>query len=354
MTLHNVRSPAKRAQLRRIWGLVIAVAVVQAAAWMMADSDWWRPALVVSIVAGWMVTLALAVLASRRIGSLSTRLTAREDAHRTTLDEVEQLQTQNAMLQIVTRSVDVPLTFQALALRIARLVPCDRVGLALLTESGQEFETYTARMEDERRSRPRPDVTFRIERTAIGDVVRTLEPLLLGDITDAAPDFLDANVLLTAGFRSALIMPLVSKGRGVGTLNVVARAPDAFSPAHIEVLRPIAEILAVAQVAQQLHMLLGRYRTIEVMADATLSVATDINSALQTIVGHCAILERSYPDPGLQRDLDTVVRQAHRIAELLETMRSGAHERLREVASSIEASRIPTSPDAYEQRNEAG
>jgi GAF domain-containing protein len=262
---------------------------------------------------------------------------------------VDQLQTQNAMLQIVARSVDVPLAFQALALRIARLVPCDRVGLALLTESGQEFETSTARVqEDERRARPRPDVVFKVERTAIGSVVRTGEPLLVGDMSDVAADFLDANVLHTAGFKSALILPLVSKGRAVGTLNVVARAGDAFVPAHIGTLRPIAEILAVAHVAQQLQMLVGKYRTIEAMAELTLSIAAEINSALQTIIGHCDLLSRAHADSSLQRDLATVIRQAERIAGLLEKMRTAAHDRLKEVAETMEGTGIPESPEAYE------
>jgi transcriptional regulator with GAF, ATPase, and Fis domain len=338
-----------RAQLWLIWGLVSAVLLIQLAAWGIGGASRRSVTGVIQVTAGWVATVTLAILASRRIGALSERLTARETAHRATLDEVEQLQTQNAMLQIVARSVDVPLTFQALALRIARLVPCDRVGLALLTETGEEFETFTARVhEDERRNRPRPDVVFRVDRTVIGSVVRAVEPMLINDMKAAAGEFLDANVLYTAGFKSALILPLVSKGRGVGTLNVVSRSDSAFAVAHVDTLRPIAEILAVAHVAQQLHMLLGRYRSIEVMSEATLSIAAEINSALQTIIGHCDLLERGYPDPGLQRDLATVIRQAQRIADLLEKMRTVARDRLKEVANTMEETGIPTSPEAYE------
>ena len=338
----------ERAQLGLIWGLVGGVAALQLVLWAIAGS---LDARVISIwlIAGWIVTVILAVLASRGIGTLRERLAERETAHRATLDEVQQLQTQNAMLQIVARSVDVGLTFQALAVRIAGLVSCDRVGLALLTETGQEFETFTARVqEDERRNRPRPDVVFRVDSTAIGVVVRSLEPLLITDIASADPDLLDVNVLVSAGFKSALVLPLISNGRGVGTLNLVSRAPRAFVEEDIETLRPIAEILAVAHVAQQLHMLLGKYRTIETMADVMLSIAAEINSALQTIIGHCDLLERGYPDPGLQRDLATVIRQAQRIAELLEKMRASANERLKEVTHSMEGSGIPTSPEAYE------
>jgi GAF domain-containing protein len=336
-----------RLQLGIIWGLVAGLAVLQVALGSLAGSGP-DTAAVLYLVAGWVVVLSLAGLASRGIGTLTERLAARETAHRATLDEVQQLQTQNAMLQIVARSVDVGLTFQALAVRIAGLVRCDRVGLALLTERGQEFETFTARVqEDERRNRPRPDVVFKVESTAIGQVVRTLEPLLINDASDADADLLDVNVLMTAGFKSALIVPLVSSGRGVGTLNVVSRTPRSFEATDLDTLRPIAEILAVAHVAQQLHTLLGKHRTTEAMADVMLSIAADINSALQIIVGHCDLLERGYPDPQLQRDLATVVRQAQRISDLLEKMRTAAHDRLKEVATSIEGAGIPTSPEAY-------
>ncbi len=334
-----------------IWGMVAAFAIIQAVAWAMAGGVPRRPLVLVQVIAAWCVMLVLAVLASRRIEVLADRLTQKERAHLSTLSEIEQLQTQNAMLQIVARSVDVPLAFQALAARIVRIVPCDRAGLALLSENGQEFQTYTARVrEEERRARPRPEVTFKVETTAIGFVVRAGEPLILDDMEQAAPDFLDANVLQTAGFKSALMMPLVSKGRTVGTLNVVARRKNAFNDTHIEALRPIAEIFAVAHVAQQLQMLIAKYRTIEAMSDHTLAVASEINGALQTIIGHCDLLERGYPDASLHRDLSTVVRQAQRIAELLEKMRTAAQDRLKEAAASINETQIPSSPEAYGDR----
>ena len=144
-------------------------------------------------------------------------------------------------------------------------------------------------------------------------------------------------------------MPLVSKGRAVGTLNLVSRTPNAFQPEHAAALQPIAEIFAVAVVAQQLQNLLGRYRTMEAMSELTLSVSADINSALQTIIGHCDLLERGYPDPGLQRDLATIVLQAQRIASLLERMRQAAHERMQEVESAVTEARIPSSPEGFNE-----
>ena len=334
-----------------IWGVPAAFAVVQAVAWTLAGGIPRRPLVLVQVVSAWIAMLLLAYFATTRIGGLARRLTMKEDAHLATLDEVEQLLTQNAILQIIARSVDVPLAFQSLASRIVRLVPCDRVGLALLSQNGQEFQTYTARVtEMERRTRPRPELVFKTDRTVIGRVVRSREPMIVNDTADGAAEYLDVNVLHTAGFGSALVMPLVSKGRAVGTLNVASRRTGVFQPAHIQVLEPIAEIFAVAYVAQQLQVGLSKYRTMEAMSELTLSISAEINSALQTIAGHCDLIERGYPDPNLQRDLATITRQAQRISSLLEKMRALAHERMREVAESAAQGAIPSSPEAYADR----
>jgi transcriptional regulator with GAF, ATPase, and Fis domain len=337
----------QRAPVWVIWGLVGVFGIVEAIAWIEAGGIPHRLGVLVQVGTAWIVMVILASLATRRIGSMAQRIQAHEHTHLETLGELEQLQTQNAMLEIIARSVDATLAFQALASRIARLVPCDRVGLALLSEDGQEFQTYTARVtEEERRTRPRPDVVFKIDQTVLGSVVRSREALILPDVAQAAGDFLDANILATSGFGSALIMPLVSKGRVVGTLNLVLRPKNAYRPEHVAVLMPIAEIFAVAVIAQQLQGSLGKYRSMEAMSELTLSVSSEINSALQTIIGHCDLLERGYPDPNLQRDLATVVRQAQRIATLLEKIRAAAHERMKEVEAAVQAG-IPSSPEEF-------
>jgi len=334
-----------RAPVWAIW-LLIGYSTARTIAWAFGVDMPRHPLVLVPALIIWIALVALAALSTQRITRLWQRLDQKEEAHTATLTEVEQLQTQNAMLDIIARSVDVPLAFQALAARVARLVPCDRVGLALLSEDGREFQTYTARVQqEERRARPRPEIIFKIERTILGGVVRSREPMLIPNLEAAAPDYLDANVLRTSGFKSALLMPLVSRGRAVGTLNVVSRSLDAFTQAHADALHPIAEILAVAWVAQQLHMTVGKHRTMEVMSELTLSVAAEINSALQTIVGQCDLLEREQKDQMLKQDLQTIKAQAERVTGLLDKMRTAANERLREMADTMNQEGIPTSPE---------
>ena len=331
-----MKVPNERAPVWAIW-LLIAFGAIQPLVWNVPGGVAGRPILLIPILIVWLTLLGLAALATRRITWLWRTLNQKDHAHRATLSEVAQLQTQNAMLEIIARSVDVTLAFQEMASRIERLVPCDRVGLALLSEDGQEFQTYTARAEKgARRSRSRPEIIFKADRTIIGNVVRSKDPFITGDMQESAATHLDANVVAAAGFRSALIMPLISTDRAVGTLSVVSRRPDVFDRSHIATLLPIAEILAVAWVAQQLQITTGKYRTLEAMSDLALSVSAEINSALQTIIGHCDLLARATLETGVERDLEVIVKGSMRIADLLEKMRSAAHERLRDVGRSIE------------------
>jgi transcriptional regulator with GAF, ATPase, and Fis domain len=242
-----------RAPVWAIW-LLIAFGAVQPLLWTMPAGIVYRPAVLIPFLIVWVMLLVLAAIATRRITQLWKMLRLEERAHLATRNEVEQLHARNAMLDIIARSADVPLAFLELASRIERLVPCDRVGLALLSDDGQEFQTYTARTgDDESRPRTRPEVMFKVERTIIGNVVRTREPFITGEMAEAAVDHLDANVVVTAGFHSALVVPLISTGRAVGTLSVVSRRRDAFDLTHIAPLKPIAQMLAVAWVAQQLQ-----------------------------------------------------------------------------------------------------
>jgi GAF domain-containing protein len=321
-----------RAGVRAIW-LLIAAGAVQPFLWRLPGGLAARPALFTALLILWAALLVFAALATHRAGRVIRALRQREHAHETALSELEQLRTQNAMLDIIARSVDVPLAFQELASRIERLVPCDRVGLALLSDDGREFNTFTPRADDgKRRQRSLPEVSFKAEGTVIGNVVRSREPFITGDIREMAADHIDANVVAAAGFHSALIVPLISTDRAVGTLSAVSRRRNAFDRVHVAPLQPIAEILAVAWVAQQLQVTLGRSRTLEAVSELTLTVAAEIGGALQAVVDHCDRLAQAHP--GLERDVAGVVLETQRIAEHVERMRAGAHEHLEQSRDS--------------------
>ncbi len=283
----------------------------------------------------WAVIVFLAVVASRKAAVVSTLLSGVDRERREALARVEQLDAQNAVLRAIAEAADLSQALVPMSRRIRALVACDQVGLALPRAEGQVFGTYSARADaEERRARPRLELEFRAASSLIGTVVAQGVPQVVTNLVELGADLLDANFWVSSGFRSAALVPLVARGRAFGALFVAARRPDAFRAADLATLQPFADVIGMAYTAHQLQVALARQQTAAAIAEETLAGATEMASALQTIIGHCDLLERAHPDPALQRDLATVVRQAQRIEALLESIRRHTEARVREAASS--------------------
>ena len=335
-------------QNRTLFIAVSATAVVQVALWIAATRGVISEGLAIAAIlaCAWGLIVILTLLASRQTASLRAEITSRESQHQATLDQVEQLEALNEMLVTLGRSKDVGLAFQGLSRRVGRLVQCDRLGLAVLHENGQEVMTYLSRVsEPERRRRPRAEAAYRLERSLFGEVMRSCEPAVVDDFGTQALEFADMSDLASQGFRSAIVLPLMSRNRSIGTLTALSRLPGAFTAAHRDAMQPMAEILAFAFVAQQQHAALQRYRSMETLAEVSLSLSTDINSALQAIIGQCGVLETLRPDH--LDDVKVIISQADRISTLLERMRTAARERLRDAAAPADATGIPSSPEEF-------
>lgn len=285
-----------------------------------------------------LVLLALAVLADREAATLAGLLRDKERDRRDAVARAERLDAQNAVLRAVAEAAEVSLALVPMSRHIRHLVSCDQVGLALPQPDGQTLGTFSARVDaEERRARPRLELAFQARSSLIGTAVADGVPRLVSDLVEFSRDLLDANFWVSSGFRAAAIVPLVTRGRAVGALFVAARRPGAFGPADLATLQPLADVLAVAYAAQQLQVALARQQTAATMAEEVLTSAAEMTSALQTIVGHCDVIERAYPDPALQRDLALVVRQVQRIDELIGRVRRHTETRLRDAVRSADS-----------------
>jgi transcriptional regulator with GAF, ATPase, and Fis domain len=331
---------------RKLLIAVTGAAALQALLWLLASQGQVTAgfAVAATLASAWGLIAILVVAASRHAERLSGELSERQTQHQATLDQVEQLEALNEMLVTLGRTKDAGLAFQGLARRIGRLVHCDRLGLAVMHANGRDVETFLSRVtEPERRRRPRVEKAYRLERSIFGEVIRTAEPFLVDDLSAQAGEFVDAQGLTAQGFQSVVVVPLMSRNRAIGTLMAISRQRGAFSAAHSNALQPMADVLAFAFVAQQQHSALQHYRAMETLAEVSLSVSTDINSALQAIIGQCGIIGAT--TPSVASDVDVIINQADRISTLLERVRTTAQERLRDAAAPIHSGAIPASPE---------
>lgn len=279
---------------------------------------WWILALVIALVVGWLLGRYQA-----RAGQKEPD-TTESVSHAVTL---EHLAAMNALLRTLTSSPEISRSLFELALRIRAIVPCDRVGLALLTGDGLGYNTYTARLDHAGPSpTPQADLYFERRATIIDEVVTSRQGRVVQDVAPLASTYLDANVMHSAGFASFVLVPLVFEGAALGTLNLVARRPKAFSPADLDTLAPVAEALALAHGNLRRANALVRHEMANELSELTFAVANDMNGAVQAIIGQCELLAHETKDPAIEHELGGMLQQARRLRDILTTMQRMTRE----------------------------
>jgi GAF domain-containing protein len=276
----------------------------------------------------WTVVVALVALLAglwlgrRAAASASRRPDAASQA------TIEHLQATNALLRTLASSPDVTQNLFDLALRIRAIVPCERVGLALMTEDREGYSTYTARL-DSRETSPEAQVELHFSRasTVIDEVLAAGEPRIIDDVTDLAPRFLDANVLKSAGFLSSMVIPLTFEGEPFGGLHLAARKAGAFTPEHVHMLKPIAEALSLAYGNRRVANALARHQMADELSELTFAFANDMSGAVQAIIGQCELLAHRSNDPAIKEELAGMLLQAKRLREILNNMQRMTREK---------------------------
>lgn len=329
-----MREEDRRERRRFVWTLVLTAVgtgiLIELAIALMPDSQ--RHSLLVRTLTVWPLAVLLVYLSARGLARLSRRVDADAAALAAAEARIERIESLNTLLHRLASTSTVGALFQVLSSRIADLVPCDRVAVAL-SDREPEFQLVVAKStrDDEGES---PQVHhFLRGGTLVAEVADRGEPRLVTDLSALAVTCLDANVLASSGLRSAVILPLAAEGVTFGALIALSRRPTALTSAHIDTLRPVADVVAVAFATQTLARALGRSQMAKDIADVLFSLANEINGAMQAIVGHCELLSREYQDPALRRDLAMVSRQAVRATEVLAQVRELAEARLRRATS---------------------
>jgi GAF domain-containing protein len=318
--------PREKPSLRPFVGTVLGVAVLTELALVLL------PRHLVDTFVGRLITIWPLVLVAAVIGSLyfareSRRAATRERERTDALETVDDLKAINALLRTLASSPDITRSLFELAIRIRAIVPCDRVGLALLTEDRHGYNTYTARIDRSGPApHPRPDLHFPRGSTIIDEVVAAREGRVVDNITELAPSYLDVNVVRTAGFTSFVLVPLLFEGEALGTLNLVARRPGTFSHADLHTLKPVAEALAVAHGTRRMANALVRHQMANELSELTFAFANDMSGAVQAILGQCELLAREQRGSGFQQELAGMVQQARRLREILNQMQRMTRE----------------------------
>jgi GAF domain-containing protein len=275
----------------------------------------------------WPIIFVAVIVGGIYFARESQRVATRDRQRIDALETVDDLKAINALLRTLASSPDITRSLFELALRIRAIVPCDRVGLALLTEDRHGYNTYTARLDVPGPApHPRPDLHFPRGSTIIDEVVASREGRVVDNLTELAPSYLDVNVIRTAGFTSFVLLPLLFEGEALGTLNLVARRPGTFSHADLHTLKPVAEALAVAHGTRRMANALLRHQMANELSELTFAFANDMSGAVQAILGQCELLARDPRGAAIEQELAGMLQQARRLHDILNQMQRMTRE----------------------------
>ena len=184
-------------------------------------------------VAGQVALAVENMQAYEQIADLGTRMARTADRYRTLLEVT------NAIISNLTHET----LFRAVAAALRRVVTFDRTTVFL--HDAMRGVLRLAALEGV----PSPHFAIGLELgiadTHAGAVFDHQRPLLRRDLA-AEQRSQTEDVLLAEGFRSILVVPLMVRGRSIGTLNMGSRTADAYADTDAEFLTEVASQIALA------------------------------------------------------------------------------------------------------------
>lgn len=204
--------------------------------------------------------------------------------------------------------------FPSIYRSVQQLMPIDVFWIGLVDERHTELELPFL-VEGDELLAPR---TFSLEATVTDRVLRTTEPVFIGNL-----EFSDSQVRFgRSDKRAAAVMfvPLLIGDRVIGVMSAQSYAANVYTLHQLELLTSIGRIAAVAinnarLFAREKEVLRGREEFVSL-------VAHELKNPLAALLGHSQLLERRVrlADDKLRRPVSVIIEQGERMNRLLEDL----------------------------------
>ncbi|HET9491496.1 MAG TPA: GAF domain-containing protein [Methylomirabilota bacterium] len=142
--------------------------------------------------------------------------------------------------------------YRAFAEGVAGLVSFDSIGVSLIEAEGREFTIVDLPARTLGQG-ARRDTRMPLEGTLLAQMAASGTPVRVDDLAAATVPPLSRQALAARGYRSALLVPLMSRGTVAGGVMLTSRRPAAFDDADGEVVGGLALPLASAIDQRRLH-----------------------------------------------------------------------------------------------------
>jgi signal transduction histidine kinase len=188
------------------------------------------------------------------------------------------------------------------------LIPCDRIGLAFVDESGERVTAQYARA-DYQPLLLTKGYTADLRGTSLERVIKSAQPRIIDDLEGHAkghPASHSSHLLVREGVRSSLTCPLVVEGRVLGFMFRDSLRPKAFDAHHVQLEMSISERLSQAvEKAWRIEQLTAANQAyLEMLA----FVSHEIKNPIASLVTDARLLSQGYLGPLEPAQVDKVER----------------------------------------------
>jgi formate hydrogenlyase transcriptional activator len=208
----------------------------------------------------------------------------------------EQLQHERDRLKLlldlnnsVVSTLDLRQLFRAISANVRRVMACDYASVLLPEEDGKSLRVYARNFSEGGEAWPEEIVVPAAGRPA-HEVLKSGEPLVLdGQQVRRYGPHLN---LVSMGLKSLCVLPMISRDRVIGTINLGRLTEEAFSPEDVDFLAQVANQIAIG-VENALHyqqVTEARKRLAEERDYLTEEIRTDHD--FEAVIGQSPALKR--------------------------------------------------------------
>ena len=178
--------------------------------------------------------------------------------------------------------------------RTRTLIPCDRIGLAFVDDSGERVIAQYARADYQPLLLTR-GYTADLRGTSLERVIKNAEPRIIDDLERHArehPASHSSHLLVREGVRSSITCPLIVEGRVLGFMFRDSRRAGAFGGHHMQLEMAISERLSQAvEKAWRIEQLTAANQAyLEMLA----FVSHEIKNPIASLVTDARLLSQGY------------------------------------------------------------
>ena len=254
-------------------------------------------------------------------------VSARKKAEEEIIQRSKRLEVISELTRIIGSSLDIRDIYQAFTSEVKKIIDFDRASIALVDGDKLRFFAVSGEVET---GLGEGDITPLAGSTTAW-VMEYKRSNIETDFTQETQFSIDERQLLKSGLKSAIRVPLFSKGEVFGTFNLTSRHPNAYGEMEREVLEQLAGQIASAvensllfiQISERenelskayaelkaAHDLMVQSESLRALGEMASGVAHDFNNMLSIILGRAQLALGTTKDSRMVRDLRIIEQSA--------------------------------------------